>query len=60
MLEKKSSALDLTTSENHELRKQVADLSAKLSSVTAENTMLIDRWMLHKMQESEKLNEVRA
>lgn len=60
MLEKKSNALELTTSENHELRKQVADLSAKLSGATAENKMLIDRWMLQKMEESEKLNEANA
>lgn len=60
LLEKTSSALDLSTSENCELRKQVADLSAKLTSVNAENTMLIDRWMLLKMQESERLNEANA
>ncbi|KAH9322993.1 hypothetical protein KI387_017632, partial [Taxus chinensis] len=56
-LEEKSSAFDLTASENHELRKQVADLISKLSSTEAENHMLIERWMLHKMQESERLNE---
>ncbi|XP_057859108.1 autophagy-related protein 16 isoform X1 [Cryptomeria japonica] len=59
-LEEKSSAFDLTASENLELRKQVAGLTSKLSSAEAENHMLIERWMLQKMQESERLNEANA
>eukprot|EP01018_Ginkgo_biloba_P001618 Gb_04391 [translate_table: standard] len=60
MLEEKSSALDLAVNENRVLHLQVAELTTKVSKAEAENRMLIDRWMLLKMQDAERLNEANA
>lgn len=45
-------------SEHQELKAQLQEMTVKVKNVEAENKMLIDRWMLQKMQEAEHLNEV--
>ena len=57
-MEEKTKALELVMSENQELKAQLQQMTVKVKNVEAENKMLIDRWMLQKMQEAEHLNEV--
>ena len=57
-LEEKIKALELLVSENHELKAQLEAMTNKAKNAEAENKMLIDRWMLQKMQDAERLNEV--
>jgi autophagy-related protein 16 len=57
-LEEKIKALELVLSENLELRAQLEEMTIKAKNAEAENKMLIDRWMLQKMQDAERLNEV--
>lgn len=57
-LEEKIKALELVLSENQELRAQLEEMTIKAKNAEAENKMLIDRWMLQKMQDAERLNEV--
>ncbi len=57
-LEEKIKALELVLSENHELKKQLKEMTNKAENAEAENKMLVDRWMLQKMKDAEKLNEV--
>lgn len=45
-------------SENQELKAQLEEMTVKAKNAEAENKMLIDRWMLQKMQDAERLNEV--
>lgn len=58
-LEEKIQEVDLLVSENHELKKQLEDMTLKAKNAEIENKMLIDRWMLQKMQDAERLNEVK-
>ena len=58
LLEEKTRAVDLVTSENQELKAQLEETRVRADAALAENKMLIDRWMLQKMQDAEKLNEV--
>ena len=58
LLDEKTKGLELVTSENQELKRQLEEISLKVKSAEAENKMLIDRWMLQKMQDAERLNEV--
>lgn len=58
LLEEKTRAVELLTSENQELKAQLEEARGKADAALAENKMLIDRWMLQKMQDAEKLNEV--
>lgn len=58
-LEEKIQEVDLLVSENHELKKQLEDMTLKAKNAEVENKMLIDRWMLQKMQDAERLNEVK-
>jgi len=58
LLDGKTKALDLVTSENLELKKQLEEMTLKAKNAEAENKMLVDRWMLQKMQDAERLNEV--
>ncbi|CAK9137518.1 unnamed protein product [Ilex paraguariensis] len=58
LLEEKTKALDLVISENQEIKTQLEEMTMKANNAEAENKMLIDRWMLQKMQEAEGLNEV--
>lgn len=57
-LEEKTRAVDLVVSENAEIRRQYEEMALKAKNAEVENKMLIDRWMLQKMQDAERLNEV--
>lgn len=57
-MEEKIKALELVVSENHSLRKQLEEMTVKAKNAEAENKILVDRWMLQKMQDAERLNEV--
>ncbi|PKA57750.1 hypothetical protein AXF42_Ash015126 [Apostasia shenzhenica] len=57
-LHEKTEALDLLVTENQTLKTQLEDVTEKLKDAQTENKNLIDRWMLEKMKDAEKLNEV--
>lgn len=57
-LEEKIKSLEVVISENSELKAQLELMTAKANKAEAENKMLIDRWMLEKMKDAERLNEV--
>lgn len=57
-LEDKTKALELVISEYQEAKAQLEEMILKAKNAEAENKMLIDRWMLQKMQDAERLNEV--
>lgn len=59
-LEEKTKALELVMSENQERKAQLEEMTIKAKNAEAENKMLIDRWMLQKMQDAERLNEANA
>ncbi|XVF08792.1 hypothetical protein REPUB_Repub07fG0033500 [Reevesia pubescens] len=59
-LEEKIRALELVMSEHQELKAQLEQLTLKAKNAEAENKMLVDRWMLQKMQDAERLNEANA
>ncbi|KAJ4766242.1 Autophagy-related protein 16 [Rhynchospora pubera] len=59
-LEEKTRAVDLLIAENQSLKSQLEDALAKLRAAETENKSLIDRWMLEKMKDAEKLNEANA
>ncbi|KAJ1391922.1 WD40/YVTN repeat-like-containing domain superfamily [Sesbania bispinosa] len=59
-LEEKIKGLEVIVSENSELRAQLEQMTAKANNAEAENKMLIDRWMLEKMKDAERLNEANA
>ncbi|XP_015882420.1 autophagy-related protein 16 isoform X2 [Ziziphus jujuba] len=59
-LEEKFKALDLVLSENKEIRAQLEEITIKAKNAEAENKMLVDRWMLEKMKDAERLNEANA
>ena len=56
--EEKTKSIELVMSENQELQAQLQEMIVKAKNVEGENKMLMDRWMLQKMQEAEHLNEV--
>lgn len=58
LLDEKTRGVELLTSENQELKSQLEELSTKAKNAEAENRMLVDRWMLQKMQDAERINEV--
>lgn len=58
ILDEKTQAVELLTSENQELKAQLEEARVRADTAQAENRMLIDRWMAQKMQDAEKLNEV--
>ncbi|XP_074263765.1 autophagy-related protein 16-like isoform X1 [Silene latifolia] len=60
LLEEKTQGVELLTSENEDLKARLEEMTVKLKAAEAENKMLIDRWMLQKMQDAERLNEVNA
>ncbi|KAL3512649.1 hypothetical protein ACH5RR_025366 [Cinchona calisaya] len=60
LLEEKIKALDLMISEHQDLKQQLEAATVRANNFEAENKMLIDRWMLHKMQDAERLNEANA
>ncbi|CAN1179515.1 Autophagy-related protein 16 [Linum perenne] len=59
-LVEKIKGLELIVGENQELRHQLEEMTIKAKDAEAENKMLVDRWMLQKMQDAERLNEVNA
>ncbi|XVF54598.1 hypothetical protein PTKIN_Ptkin05aG0194500 [Pterospermum kingtungense] len=59
-LEEKIRAMELLMSEHQELKAQLEQLTIKAKNAEAENKMLVDRWMLQKMQDAERLNEANA
>ncbi|XP_073013657.1 autophagy-related protein 16 [Typha latifolia] len=59
-LDEKTKALDLLINEHHLLKTQLEDVLLQLKEAKAENKSLIDRWMLEKMKDAEKLNEANA
>lgn len=58
--EEKIKALELIIGENTELKAQLEQMTLKAKNTEAENKMLVDRWMLEKMKDAERLNEVNA
>ncbi|KAK2985540.1 hypothetical protein RJ640_006427 [Escallonia rubra] len=58
LLEENTKGLDLLISENKDLKAQLEEMKQRANSAEAENRMLVDRWMLQKMQDAERLNEV--
>ncbi|KAL1207254.1 Autophagy-related protein 16 [Cardamine amara subsp. amara] len=56
-LEDKTKTLDLLIAENQEVRSQLEEMTNRVQKAETENKMLIDRWMLQKMQDAERLNE---
>ncbi|XXG49494.1 hypothetical protein AAC387_Pa02g3668 [Persea americana] len=59
-LEEKIKALDLMINENGSLKERLEEATVRARNAEAENKILIDRWMLQKMQDAERLNEVNA
>ncbi|XP_078433952.1 transducin/WD40 repeat-like superfamily protein [Wolffia australiana] len=59
-LDEKSRAFDLIGQENEVLKTKLEEIIKKLRSTEAENKMLIERMMLEKMKDAEKLNEVNS
>eukprot|EP00249_Psilotum_nudum_P002541 c15631_g1_i1 orf=223-1749(-) len=59
-VERKSSALEIAIQENIVLHQQHDELEVNLKKAEAENKLLVDRWMLQKMQDAERLNEANA
>lgn len=57
-LEEKTKALELLISEHQEVKEQLEATTLRADNAEAENKMLIDRWMLEKMKDAERLNEV--
>ena len=57
-MEEKTKAIELLIGENEELKAQLEEMTLRAKDAEAENKMLIDHWMLHEMQEAERLNEV--
>ena len=58
LLEEKTKALDLLIGEHQEVKAQLEATILRADNAEAENKMLIDRWMLEKMKDAERLNEV--
>lgn len=59
-LEDKTKGLELVISDNREIKAQLEEMAARAKNAEAENKTLVDRWMLQKMQDAEKLNEANA
>lgn len=59
-LEQKIKEVELVMSENSELKTQLEQMTTKANEAEAENKMLIDRLMLEKMKDAERLNEANA
>ncbi|CDP15088.1 unnamed protein product [Coffea canephora] len=60
LLAEKTEALELIMTEHNDLKTQLEAATVRADDLEAENKMLIDRWMLQKMQEAEHLNEANA
>lgn len=57
-LDEKTKALDLLIQEHQTVKAELEQALAKLKAAEDENQSLIDRWMLEKMKDAERLNEV--
>ncbi|KAI3512852.1 hypothetical protein L1887_20173 [Cichorium endivia] len=60
LLEEKTKGLELLMGENKELKSQYEEMRIRAINAETENKTLIDRWMLQKMQDAERLNEANA
>ncbi|KAK4350607.1 hypothetical protein RND71_029920 [Anisodus tanguticus] len=60
LLEEKTKALELLMGEHQDLKAQLEATSLRANNAEAENKTLVDRWMLQKMQDAERLNEANA
>eukprot|EP00268_Persea_americana_P043064 TRINITY_DN43165_c0_g1_i2.p1 TRINITY_DN43165_c0_g1~~TRINITY_DN43165_c0_g1_i2.p1 ORF type:complete len:510 (-),score=82.75 TRINITY_DN43165_c0_g1_i2:524-2053(-) len=58
--DEKIKELELMISENQTLKAQLEHAKGRVKDVESENKMLIDRWMLQKMKDAERLNEANA
>ncbi|CAL5198166.1 unnamed protein product [Lathyrus oleraceus] len=59
-LEQKIQEVVLVVSENSQLKSQLKEMTTTANKAEAENKMLIDRWMLEKMKDAERINEANA
>ncbi|KAL5218056.1 hypothetical protein ABZP36_018740 [Zizania latifolia] len=59
-LEEKTRALDLLIQEHQAAKAQLEQALTKMKVAQDENRNLIDRWMLEKMKDAERLNEANA
>jgi autophagy-related protein 16 len=57
-LDEKTKALDLLIQEHQAVKAELEQALTKLKAAEDENQSLIDRWMLEKMKDAERLNEV--
>ncbi|KAJ8553965.1 hypothetical protein K7X08_024643 [Anisodus acutangulus] len=60
LLEEKTKALELLMGEHQDLKAQLEATSLRANNAEAENKTLVDRWMLQKKQDAERLNEANA
>ncbi|EPS62240.1 hypothetical protein M569_12551, partial [Genlisea aurea] len=60
LLDEKTKALELLISEHKEVKAQLEEASIRANNAEAETKNLIDRWMLEKMNDAERLNEANA
>ncbi|PIN18301.1 WD40 repeat protein TipD [Handroanthus impetiginosus] len=60
LLEEKTKALELLISEHQDLKGQLEATTLRAENAEAENKTLVDRWMLEKMKDAERLNEANA
>ncbi|MCD9643066.1 hypothetical protein HAX54_030183 [Datura stramonium] len=60
LLEEKTKGLELLMGEHQELKAQLEATTLRANNAEAENKTLVDRWMLQKMQDAERLNEANA
>jgi predicted nuclease with TOPRIM domain len=57
-LEEKTKALEILIQEHQAAKAELEQALTKLKVAEDENRSLIDRWMLEKMKDAERLNEV--
>lgn len=57
-LDEKIKALDLLIQEHQTVKSELEQALTKLKAAEDENQNLVDRWMLEKMKDAERLNEV--
>ncbi|KAK6795051.1 hypothetical protein RDI58_008504 [Solanum bulbocastanum] len=60
LLGEKTKALELLMAEHQDLKAQIEAITLRANNAEAENKTLVDRWMLQKMQDAERLNEANA
>lgn len=60
LLEEKTKGLELLMTEHQDLKAQLEAMTLRANTAEAENKTLVDRWMLQKMQDAERLNEANS